>query len=375
MNRDSKVLDEAILKVLPTNQRDIKWMSTANVRDILEERGHNFRYLKKLRRRLEAMEEARMVVSTQEDGKRDVLWQRTPWLANDMAARMDSWDAVAFSMLERFAARRLPKAVFKDVDELFRVAEMRLSQERDDNRLHRAWADKVDSVDGTFALIRPKVKDDVFSAITTAMFFERVLDVRYESPLNRGKERPPLRIWPLALVESTGLMYIVVQLDPSSVKPGGAEASDAGGPKDEKKKGKREKFILLRADRILSAKEVPSVHGKDVSQTFVYPDDFKLRSFIDNEQRFNFLVEPKVRIRIAFDGSAGNHLLEESRISTDQTSAYLDDGRLVVGGTVVPSLKLRWWLRSFGDTVEVLEPQSLRDEFAETYRKLAARYQ
>jgi len=40
----------------------------------------------------------------------------------------------------------------------------------------------------------------------------------------------------------------------------------------------------------------------------------------------------------------------------------------------VPSLKLRWWLRSFGDTVEVLEPKSLRDEFARTNRKLAVRY-
>ncbi|SDC56314.1 helix-turn-helix transcriptional regulator [Paraburkholderia lycopersici] len=132
--------------------------------------------------------------------------------------------------------------------------------------------------------------------------------------------------------------------------------------------------ILLRADRILHAAEVASINGKEVSQTFPYPTDFKLRNFIDNDQRFNFLVEPKVRIRIAFDGVAGNHLLEESRISADQTASYLEDGRLVVEGTVVPSLKLRWWLRSFGDTVEVLEPKSLRDEFAEAYRKLSARY-
>lgn len=362
MDRQSKVLDEAILKVLPTNQRDIKWMSTANVRDILAERGHQFKYLKKLRRRLEAMEAAKMVVSTQDDGKRDVLWQRTPWLANDIATRMDAWDAVAFSMLERFAARRLPKAVFKDIDELFRVAAMRLSQERDDNRLHRAWADKVDSVDGTFALIRPKVKDDVFSTVTTAMFFERVLDVGYESPQHRGKERPPLRVWPLALVESAGLIYVVVQLDPASVK------TNDDGTKDENVR------ILLRADRIVHAKEIPSDNRTEIALTFPYPADFKLRSFIDNDQRFNFLVEPKVRLRIAFDGKAGHHLIEESKLAADQTHEFLDDGRLVIAGTVVPSLKLRWWLRSFGDAVEVLEPKSLRDEFADAYRKLAARY-
>jgi hypothetical protein len=98
MDRHSKVLDEAILKVLPTNQRDIKWMSTGNVRNALLDRGHEFKYLKKLRRRLEALEDAKMAVSMQEDGKRDVMWQRTPWLANNAASRMDAWDAVAFSI-------------------------------------------------------------------------------------------------------------------------------------------------------------------------------------------------------------------------------------------------------------------------------------
>ncbi|WP_244815353.1 YafY family protein [Caballeronia sp. Lep1P3] len=361
-----KTLDEAILKALPTNQRDVKWMSTPALYAQLTERGHKFRYLKKLRRRLEAMKAAKLVVSMQEDGQREIYWQRMPWLTNDLAARMDAWDAVAFSMLERFGARRLPKAVFQDIEELFRAAEMRLSQERTDNRLHRAWADKVDSVDGNFALIRPNVKEDVFAAVTTALFFERILEIQYTSPASKrpgAAKRDPLRVWPLALVESGGLIYIVVQLDPASVKPDEITGSRAAIVR-----------FVLRVDRIEKAQELPLRDAPEVSQTFVFPKDFKLRTFIDKEQQFNFLVEQPVHLRIVFDDHAGDHLFEESRMSADQKARRLADGRLLVEGTVIPSLKLRWWLRSFGDAVEVLQPASLREEFAKSSRKLAAKY-
>ena len=38
------------------------------------------------------------------------------------------------------------------------------------------------------------------------------------------------------------------------------------------------------------------------------------------------------------------------------------------------SRQLRWWLRGFGDDVEVLEPAELRKEFAEMAKKLAGIY-
>jgi hypothetical protein len=50
------------------------------------------------------------------------------------------------------------------------------------------------------------------------------------------------------------------------------------------------------------------------------------------------------------------------------------DGRLKASGTVMLSLKLRWWLRSFGPAVEVLAPAKLRAEFAEEARLTAQQY-
>lgn len=346
-------LDEAILRILPTERDATPWMATPDVIRQLEERGHRIEYARKVRRRLEALQGNKMVIST--SGGREILWQRKPWLqgARDNVNLMAAAEAVAFHILQQFAGNKLPDAVTRDIEPLFKAAELRLSQEKVDNRIYRAWPDKVDSVDGTFALIRPRMREGIFQVIATAAFFEREVNVKYRpAGKSEGDELPTKPLWPLALVESAGVMYMVAQ-DPSFV------------PRPEK--GKLQVLrSLFRIDRILEAAESGKV--------FEYPEDFRLRTYIENEQAFNFLTEPSVRLCIAFDGNAGSHL-KESPMSLDQEFDTLPDGRLVVSGTVIPSLKLRWWLRSFGANVEILEPASLRAEFAADCRKLAERYQ
>jgi predicted DNA-binding transcriptional regulator YafY len=265
---------------------------------------------------------------------------------------MGASEAVAFHIMQRFAGNKLPAAVTRDIEPLFAAAEVRLSQEKADSRIYREWPDKVDSVDGTFALIRPHLREDIFHAVTTATFFEREMRVEYRPAGKPETEKlKPKILWPLALVESAGVMYMVAQ-DPSF---------------EPRKDKPRIQWLrsLFRLDRIVSATES--------GNTFAYPEDFSLRDYIGSEQAFNFLTEPAVNLSIAFDGHAGNHL-RETPMSKDQRIETLTDGRMMVTGTVIPSLKLRWWLRSFGASIEILSPPALRNEFATEYRKLAARY-
>ncbi|MFM0392895.1 helix-turn-helix transcriptional regulator [Paraburkholderia phytofirmans] len=345
-------LEEAILRILPTERDAIAWMGTSEVRQQLEERGHRTCYSKKVLRELARLEKEKLVLSTTTG--RELLWQRKPWLqgARDSASRMGASEAVAFHIMQRFAGNKLPAAVTRDIEPLFAAAEVRLSQEKADSRIYREWPDKVDSVDGTFSLIRPNLREDIFHAITTATFFEREMSVRYR-PAGKPEteELKPKTLWPLALVESAGIMYMVAQ-DPSFE------------PRKDKPKIQWLRS-LFRLDRVVSATE----SGK----TFVYPEDFSLRDYIESEQAFNFLTEPAVQLSIAFDGQAGNHL-RETPMSKDQRIEMLADGRMMVAGTVIPSLKLRWWLRSFGASVEILAPVALRHEFAAEYHRLAMRY-
>jgi predicted DNA-binding transcriptional regulator YafY len=345
-------LEEAILRILPTERDATAWLGTSEVRRQLEERGHRISYSKRVLRELMKLEKQKVVLST--INGRELLWQRKPWLqgARDSASRMGASEAVAFHIMQRFAGNKLPAAVTRDIEPLFAAAEVRLSQEKADNRLYREWPDKVDSVDGSFALIRPNLPEDIFHTVTTATFFEREMCVEYRpagKPETEGLKSKIL--WPLALVESAGIMYMVAQ-DPSF---------------EPRKDKPRIQWLrsLFRLDRIVSATE----SGK----TFVYPEDFSLRDYIGSEQAFNFLTEPPVHLSVAFDGHFGNHL-RETPMSKDQKIEILGDGRMMVTGTVIPSLKLRWWLRSFGASIEILAPAALRDEFAAEYQKLAARY-
>ncbi|WP_153135330.1 helix-turn-helix transcriptional regulator [Paraburkholderia agricolaris] len=346
-------LDEAILRILPTDRDLESWMSTSEVLRLLEDRGHRVDYPKQLRRRLSILERDLLVLSTVSGRHR--LWQRKSWLhgAGQVASLMSASEAVAFHALRRFVGDKLPAAVTRDIEPLFKAADTRLSQAREDSRLYRAWVNKIDSVEPTYVLSRPAVNPEVFQTVVTATFFERELLVRYRQAYReaRADDIKPKRLWPLALVESAGLMYVVAQSPDHPPRPN---------------EGKPDWLRLLyRLDRIVSA--------VDSGDKFAYPRDFRLQDTIENEQVFDFLPEEPVVLELALEPGEAKRL-EERRMSKDQKPEPLPDGRIKVTGTVVPSVKLRWWLRSLGAAVEILAPPALRDEFARDAAELAKRY-
>ena len=52
-----------------------------------------------------------------------------------------------------------------------------------------------------------------------------------------------------------------------------------------------------------------------------------------------------------------------------------NDGFLIVEDEVDDILEFRWWIRAFGDTVEVMKPKSLRKEFAEMSKRMSSQYE
>ena len=66
--------------------------------------------------------------------------------------------------------------------------------------------------------------------------------------------------------------------------------------------------------------------------------------------------------------------LSESRLSNNQRITPGPDGRTLVEATVADTRELRWWLRGFGNHVEVRSPAGLRLEFKEHGRSLHELY-
>lgn len=345
-------LDEAILRILPTERDSEPWLATPEVHRRLEDRGHRVGYIRKVRRHLATLEKDNLVVSI--ENLRELLWQRKPWLegTREAVSLMSASEAVAFHILQRFAGDKLPNAVTKDIEPLFKAAEIRLSREKDDSRRYRAWADKVDSVDGNFALRRPRSTRN-FSRPSSRQRSSNGNCLCSTVPHTRPTHRTRLNRAPCGHWRSSS----------------------------------------RAASCTWSRKIPPMLRGRgrqdEVAAHALSPGSHHLRRRIGRDLRlsgrlqvtclyrrgtgFRLPAGTPALLELAFEGSAGNHL-KDTPIAKDQKDETMPDGRLKITGMVVPSLKLRWWLRSLGSAVEVLAPQALRDDFARDYAQLAKRY-
>ena len=71
---------------------------------------------------------------------------------------------------------------------------------------------------------------------------------------------------------------------------------------------------------------------------------------------------------------AGAHLLE-TPISKDQKVSFTKTGYISVKASVVDNMELRYWIRAFGNDVEVIKPISLRNDFIKMTNNLKELYE
>ena len=86
------------------------------------------------------------------------------------------------------------------------------------------------------------------------------------------------------------------------------------------------------------------------------------------------LNEKKINIKLKFSIEAGSHLYE-TPISDSQRIKMSRDGCILVEDKVSDNMELRFWIRAFGDSVEVLKPLKLRKEFKEIAKSMSKTYQ
>jgi predicted DNA-binding transcriptional regulator YafY len=315
-------------------------MSTPDVRDALARAGLPFNYDKAALRGLQALEDQGLVYC--EPRGRALYWKKragASGMAEKAGAMMRFDEALALQVLKRFSARQIPVLVAQSLSTMFDVAEDRLTRLHSSTpQPHQKWLSKVAVEPAAFPLQHPPIAPEVFADVSQALLYERKLHLRYRK---RGDGSETERtVLPLGLVEVGGLVYLV----------GVAE-------------GKRD-AILYRLDRVTVATLQ--------AESFTYPRTFSLDDYVKRQRQFDFFPDGNIQLKLRFHDNAGDHLLE-SRMSEGQQVQRIGD-TLEVTGTVMSSQRLRWWIRSFGPQVEVLEPEDLREEFAEEARKLYDSY-
>lgn len=246
--------------------------------------------------------------------------------------------ALGFKLAEEHLKPIMPRATLSYLQPHFeRAGQVLNSSEKSGYGL---WAAKVKIIPRSFELLPAKIFEDVHDVVYQGLFDELRIDVEY-LPRNK-QQRANYEVNPLGLVFQQGVIYLVCTLwDYDDIKQ-------------------------LAVHRIKNAK----ISDK-LSQT---PEGFDLDKYVETG-KFGYLIsENKIKITLWFDKQAAFHL-NETPISTDQKIKPFKGGGFLVTATVPDTSQLRWWLQAFGDSVEVLEPKSLRSEFVSLAQKLARKYQ
>jgi len=250
---------------------------------------------------------------------------------------MDSHTALAFWLAGEHLVPLLPKTTLHRLQPHFRTAVHVLDMIASDKGAP-AWRNKVRVLHRGPKLKSPIVDDDMEHRVYDALLRNRRLAITYAPRWKEGKKE--YEINPLGLVLKDGITYLVCSMwDYPDIR-------------------------LLTLHRMLQAQ------GLDKPASI--PDGFNLDGYIASGE-LDFAVGGTIKLKAVFSKDAAFHL-DERPLSDDQKIERQEDDRMLVTATVQDTSELRWWLMGFGDQVEVLEPQDLREEFQGIISRMAAKY-
>ena len=264
-------------------------------------------------------------ITCDEEG-RTQYWYWMPDADQVLLPHMTGSMAATLLLARDYLKPVLPGSVLDELNPFFEHAAAVL----DDTPL-KGWNSKVRILDRGPMLIPPKVSSAVRDAAYQALLEERQLAVGYKA---RGKDKhKEYLLNPLGMVVKGGVFYLVVVFDghdePRQVALHRMNKAEVLDSKADKLKG------------------------------------FTLKKYIEDDAGFSYPLSPgKIKLEALFDYNAGLHMLE-SKLAADQTAEMTADGKIRVTATVADSDELRWWLRGFGDEVEVRQPKGLQQTSAQ----------
>jgi predicted DNA-binding transcriptional regulator YafY len=234
-------------------------------------------------------------------------------------------ESLLLALAEQHLASLLPTEVMAGLQAFFEQARSNL-RALDDGRAAtrhaREWMRKVRVVSTSQPLLPPPLVPGVFDTLSHALYRDLWVRIDYRNSAGRTTEG---EVMPLGLAQQGTRLYLVCRFR---------------GYDNERS---------LALNRVISATAL--------AETFRRPPGFDLAGY-DNEGRFGFGAGKRIRLEIRIRKPAGMHLLE-SRLAADQAVREEADAYRITA-TVTDTEQLKWWLRGFGDDVEVLAPARLR---------------
>lgn len=223
-------------------------------------------------------------------------------------------ESLLLALSEEYLRNILPVSLMKSMDGLFNQARYDLNEKKESQ--NREWLDKVRVIRETVPLIAAPIDDQVFEAVSEALYNNKLLKVEYRNAKGKVSNAD---VMPLGLAQQGPNLYLVCRFNGFS----------------------NERTLALHR-----------IHTAVVS-TFAFsrPPEFNLAKY-DDDGRFGFGEGKRIKLTFQITRAAGAHLLE-TKLSTDQTVKELDN-MLEITATVIKSDQLEWWLLGFGENVQVI---------------------
>lgn len=246
-------------------------------------------------------------------------------------------EALTLLMAKQYLGSVMPSTMLSQLAPYFRQAEKKLDPVSGHCSLS-SWPDKVRIVPASQPLLTPSVDEDAQSVVQEALLQDRQCSITYRRRDAGHPDEYPIS--PLGLVQRGALIYLVCTIKAYS------------------------DIRILVLHRVQSAKllDAPAVR----------PDGFDLDAYLASGA-FGWQMGEAIQLRALFTAHAGKHLYE-TPLSDDQTIEVREEGHLFVTATVPETQQLLWWLLAFGDGVEVIGPESLRQKISEHLARAAGQY-
>ena len=229
----------------------------------------------------------------------------------------------------------LPQAILTSLQAHFNQAQAKLKTLQQDN-VAAHWQDKVRHVPPALPLLPPSIDTEVLDLVQQALLYDKQVEVDYEAAHTDKHSRQTLN--PLALVQRGSVTYLVATA------------------------------FNYQDIRLYAVHRMHNAAASD--QSVKRPADFNLDAYIaSGALQFG---EGTLQLKAWVSNDLADYLRETS-LSEDQTLQEDDDGyQLTV--TVSDSWQLRWWIRSQGAGITIIEPVLLRKEIANSLKQAAEQY-
>lgn len=316
-----------ILQMLPTRTR----LSTNNILDRLVN-GHGISTtLRTVQRDLNDLEDNFPIIC---DGEKEAGWSWSKDAPAFGIANLDPATVLTFKLAEQHLERLYPRGTLTALEPYFKASNDKIKMTSESTLSN--WPNKIRVVSRNLAVKHPHISDDILDKVYSAVLDEHRFNATYRNIQGAVKEYD---VNPLGMAFVEGVTYLVATLN-NHCNP-----------------------VTLPLHRILDVK--PTTIPATI------PDGFDLDECISTE--LTFPIGDDIKLKILLSEKADIERLREAPLSDDQKITE-KGGRWLLQATVSDSYQLRWWLRGYGDRVEVMGPKSLRQEFVEMALGMANLY-